>query len=76
MAKFTQATESNKARTTGVPAKRQTGDLAASRVARRLVSSPMTLYLWLSGPPATSQERERAELADARNALYRRILVV
>ncbi len=49
---------------------------AASRMARRLVTSPVSLYAWLSGPPMTSRDRMRAELADDRNSLYRRTLVL
>ncbi len=49
---------------------------AASRLVRRAVSSPVSLDLWLSGPPTTSRDRMQAELADARNSLYRRSLVV
>ena len=49
---------------------------AASRLVRRAVSSPVSLYLWLSGPPTTSKDRMQAKLADARNLLYRRSLVV
>ena len=55
---------------------RPAGKWAASRMVRRAVSSPVSLYLWLSGPPATSRDRMQAELADARNAPYRRTLVV
>ena len=76
MAKIIPATESESARAPGVLANRAASDRAASRVVRGLVSSPLSLYLWLSGPPLTSKERTRAELADARNALYRRGLVV
>ena len=35
---------------------------AASRVARRLASKPMSMYLWLSGPGKTARERTRFEL--------------
>ena len=49
---------------------------AASPMVRRVFSSPVSLYLWLSGPPMTGRDRMQAELADARNSLYRRNLVV
>ena len=49
---------------------------AASRMVRRAVASPVSLYLWLSGPPTTSRDRMQAELADARNSMYRRTLVL
>ena len=71
--------EENRART--VPASRQGSgrtarEWAASRMVRRVVSSPVSLYLWLSGPATTSRERTQAELADARNSFYRRNMVV
>ncbi len=49
---------------------------AASRAARRLVSSPVSLYLWLSGPPLTELDRARANLAYAEGAQGRRGLIV
>ena len=48
---------------------------AASRAARRLASSPVSLYLWLSGPPLTELDRARANLAYAEGAQGRRGLV-
>lgn len=49
---------------------------AVTRAARRLASSPVSLYRWLSGPPLTQLERERATLADARNLRGRGTLIV
>ena len=43
-------------------------DHAATRIVRKLVSSPASLHAWLSGPPTTSLERKRAQLADIRNS--------
>ena len=48
---------------------------AVTRAARRAVSSPASLYLWLSGPPSTRLERERATLAYAEGAQGRGALV-
>ena len=47
---------------------------AATRIVRRLASSPESLYLWLSGPAMTARERTRAELADYRNSWARTLL--
>ena len=49
---------------------------AVTRAARRLAASPVSLYHWLSGPPLTQLERERATLADARNLRGRGTLLV
>ena len=34
---------------------------AVTRAARRLASSPVSLYLWLSGPPLTELDRNRGQ---------------
>lgn len=39
-----------------------------TRLARRLASAPASLYGWISGPPMTNLERERATLADVSNS--------
>lgn len=39
-----------------------------TRLARQLVSAPASLYGWISGPPMTNLERERATLADVKNS--------
>lgn len=49
---------------------------AVTRAARRLVASPVYLYLWLSGPPLTELDRERATLAYAEGAQGRGGLIV
>lgn len=49
---------------------------AVTRAARRLASSPVSLYLWLSGPPLTELDRTRADLAFAEGAQGRRGLIV
>ena len=55
--------------TTNAPA--HTAKWAVTRAARRAVS----LYLWLSGPPSTRLERERAALAYAEGVQGRGALV-
>ena len=45
------------------PAARQASKRRPGRVVRRLVSSPVSFYNWLSGPPLTELERSRAKLA-------------
>ncbi len=52
-----------------------TGKWAVTRTARRAISMPASLYLWLSGPPSTQLERERATLAYAEGAQGRGALV-
>ena len=54
----------------------QANKWAVTRAARRLADSPASLYRWLSGPPLTQLERERATLADARNLRGRGTLIV
>ena len=49
---------------------------AVTRAARRLASSPVSLYLWLSGPPLTELDRNRANLAYAEGAQGRGGLIV
>ena len=49
---------------------------AVTRAARRVVSSPVSLYLWLSGPALTELDRERATLAYAEGAQGRGALIV
>ena len=49
---------------------------AVTRAARRLASSPVSLYLWLSGPPLTELDRNRADLAYAEGAQGRGALIV
>ena len=49
---------------------------AVTRAARRLASSPVSLYLWLSGPALTELDRTRADLAYAEGAQGRRGLIV
>ena len=49
---------------------------AVTRAARRLASSPVSLYLWLSGPPLTELDRNRASLAYAEGAQGRGGLIV
>ena len=49
---------------------------AVTRAARRLASSPVSLYLWLSGPPSTQLERRRADLAYVEGARFHKGLVV
>ena len=49
---------------------------AVTRAARRLAASPVSLYLWLSGPPLTELDRTRADLAFAEGAQGRRGLIV
>ena len=45
----------------------QAGKGRAGRMVRRLASFPVSLDNWLSGPPLTNLERERATLAYVRN---------
>ena len=52
------------------------GKWAVTRTARRLASSPVSLYLWLSGPPLTELDRNRADLAYAEGAQGRGALIV
>ena len=59
--------------TTNAPA--HTDKWAVTRAARRAVFSPVSLYLWLSGPPSTRLERERAALAYAEGVQGRGALV-
>ena len=49
---------------------------AVTRAARRVVSSPVSLYFWISGPPLTELDRERATLAYAEGAQGRGALIV
>ena len=53
-----------------------TNKWAVTRAARRVVSSPVSLYLWLSGPPLTELDRERATLAYVEGAQGRGALIV
>ena len=65
---------SSGASTTNAPA--HSDKWAVTRAARRLASSPVSLYLWLSGPPLTELDRTRADLAFAEGAQGRRGLIV
>ena len=58
------------ANTAALPAAKraQGNERRAGRIVRRAASLPVSLYGWLSGPPMTSLERERATLAEARNS--------
>lgn len=49
---------------------------AVTRAARRVVSSPVSLYSWISGPPLTELDRKRAALAYAEGAQGRGVLIV
>ena len=51
------------------------GKWAVTRAARRAVASPVYLYLWLSGPPSTRLDQERATLAYAEGTQGRGALV-
>ena len=48
---------------------------AVPRTSRRAVASPASLYLWLSRPPSTRLERERATMSYAEGAQGRGALV-
>ncbi len=78
MATFTSREISRNGEVAALPsAKRaQTGQGRGSRIARRLASVPGSLYSWVSGPPMTSMERERATLAYARNGRGRGTILV
>ena len=79
MAKFTPAKISLDAESAALPAARravQSGRGRNARIARRIASLPLSFYGWVSGPPITKLERERAALAYARNAQGSRTLIV
>ena len=61
--------------TAETPAARQISKRRPSRIVRRVASSPLSFYNWLSGPPMTNLERSRATLADARNLVGRGTLL-
>ena len=64
------------AETGPVNAAARANNRAVTRAARRVVSSPVSLYLWLSGPALTQLDRERAALAYAEGAQGRGALIV
>ena len=66
MATLRRNKTSSDAGAANVPA--HAGKWAVTRAARRAISSPVSLYLWLSGPPSTRLERERAARAYAEGA--------
>ena len=53
---------------------RATSSQASTRIVRKLMSSPSSLYARLSGPATTARERTQAELVDFRNSLGRALL--
>ena len=78
MAKFTPGKISRNIDSAALPAARraQAGHGRSGRIAHRIASLPFSLYGWVSGPPITKLERERAALADARNLRGRGTLIV
>ena len=47
-----------------------------AQVVRKLAAVPLSLYYWISGPPATDQERLRAFIAEGTNSqAHRRIFL-
>ena len=57
-------------------AAKQASKRRPGRVVRRLASSPVAFYNWLSGPPLTELDRSRANLAYAEGAQGRGALIV
>ncbi len=53
---------------------RATSSQAATRIVRKLMSSPSSLYTRLSGPATTARERTQAELDGYRNSWVRALL--
>ena len=53
------------ANSAATPAARQISKRRPGRIVRRLVSSPVSFYNWLSGPPLTNLDRAQAELSYA-----------
>ena len=50
--------------------------LHSAQVVRKLAALPLSLYLWMSGTPATEQERLRAAVVEATNSqAHRRIFL-
>ena len=47
-----------------------------ARIVRQVAGVPVSLYYWISGPPVTSIEKERATLADASNSRRGATLVI
>ena len=47
---------------------------ASTRIVRKLMSSPSSLYARLSGPAMTARERNRAEVDGYRNSWVRALL--
>ena len=62
--------------TAETPAAKQASKQRPGRMVRKLASSPVSFYNWLSGPPLTELERKRANLAYAEGAQGRRGLIV
>ena len=62
--------------TAETPAARQASRRRPGRMVRKLASSPVSFYNWLSGPPLTDQDRARANLAYAEGAQGRGALIV
>ena len=62
--------------TAETPAARQASKQRPGRMVRKLASSPVSFYNWLSGPPLTDLDRARANLAYAEGAQGRGALIV
>ena len=48
----------------GTPSQGSVRTLHPAQVVRKLGALPLSLYYWMSGPPATDQERLRAFIAE------------
>ena len=53
---------------------RATSSQASTRIVRKLLNSPSSLYTRLSGPAMTAKERTRAEVDGYRNSWVRALL--
>ena len=63
-------------RATGTPSQGIVPTPHPAQVVRRLAALPLSLYYWMSGPPATDQERLRAFIAEGTNSqAHRRIFL-
>ena len=63
-------------RTTGAPSQGSVPRLHSAEVVRKLAALPWAFYSWMSGPPATEQERLRAALGEGTNSqAHRRIFL-
>ncbi len=69
MANFTPSKASRNPGAATLPAAKraQASERRPGRVVRGLVSFPVSVYGWLSGPPTTQLERTQASLVEAKN---------